>query len=141
MEQYLNFNRMKALYILILWTLLRKFDIGANKRKSFFYTIAGIGSRQISTKNHPPLRTGQTSGLDSVHIGTIRKILSSWWFHIKLTHSRMSGIMNGMGSYLLVYGELQPAVLVGSSAALMGRLETEFAQKAHSGIVDAVQFP
>ena len=34
--------------------------------------------------------TGQTSGLDSVHIGTIRKILSSWWLHIKLTHSRMS---------------------------------------------------
>ena len=32
--------------------------------------------------------------------------------------------MNGLGSYLLVYGELQPAVLVGSSAALMGTLET-----------------
>ena len=90
MEHYLNFNRMKALYILILRSLLRKFDIGANKRQSIFYTIAGIGSRQISTKNHPPLRTGQTSGLDSVHIGTIRKILSSWWLHIKLTHSRMS---------------------------------------------------
>ena len=45
------------------------------------------------------------------------------------------------GSYLAVYGELQPAVLVGSSAALMGRLETELAQKSHSGIVDAVQFP
>ena len=90
MEQYLNFNRMKALYILILRSLLRKFDIGANKRQSIFYTIAGIGSRQISTKNHPPLRTGQTSGLDSVQIGTIRKILSSWWLLFKLTHSRMS---------------------------------------------------
>ena len=76
--------------MVILRSLLRKFDIGTNKRQSIFYTIAGIGSRQISTKNHPPLRTGQTSGLDSVHIGTIRKILSSWWLHIKLTHSRMS---------------------------------------------------
>ena len=38
--------------------------------------------------------------------------------------------MNGLGSYLLVYGELQPVVLVGSSAALMGRLETELAQKS-----------
>ena len=48
--------------------------------------------------------------------------------------------MNGLGSCLLMYGGLQPAVLVGSSAALMGRLDTELAQKSHSGIVDAVRF-
>ena len=33
MEQYLEFNSVKALYILILQSLLRKFDIGANKRQ------------------------------------------------------------------------------------------------------------
>ena len=37
--------------------------------------------------------------------------------------------MNGLGSCLLVYGGLQPAVLVGISATLMGRLDTELAQK------------
>ena len=31
MEQYLKFNSMKALYILILQSLLGKFEIGANK--------------------------------------------------------------------------------------------------------------
>ena len=38
------------------------------------------------------------------------------------------------GSCLFVYGGLQPAVLVESSAALMGRLDTELALKIHSGI-------
>ena len=38
--------------------------------------------------------------------------------------------MNGLRSYLLVYGGLQAAVpLAGSSAALMWRLEIELAQK------------
>ena len=41
----------------------------------------------------------------------------------------------GGGSCLFVYGGLQPAVLVESSAALMGRLDTELALKIHSGIV------
>ena len=36
MEQYLEFNSVKALYVLILQSLLRKFDIGANKRQSIF---------------------------------------------------------------------------------------------------------
>ena len=50
--------------------------------------------------------------------------------------------MNGMVSYLLVYGGLQAAApLAGSSVALMWRLETERAQIAHSGIVYAVHFP
>ena len=40
----------------------------------------------------------------------------------------------GGGSCLFVYGGLQPAVLVESSAALMGRLDTELALKIHSGI-------
>ena len=34
MEQYLKFNSMKGLYILILQSLQGKFKIGANKRKS-----------------------------------------------------------------------------------------------------------
>ena len=38
--------------------------------------------------------------------------------------------MNGLGFYLLVYGEPRHAVLVGNSAALMGRRDTELAQKA-----------
>ena len=36
MEQYLKFNSMKALYILILQSLQGKFDIGANKRQLIF---------------------------------------------------------------------------------------------------------
>ena len=36
MEQYLKFNSMKALYILILHSLQGKIDIGANKRQSIF---------------------------------------------------------------------------------------------------------
>ena len=86
--------------------------------------------------------------------------IGSWWLPIKLTHSRIrkwyvtgckhfwdpmhetryssftseaiSGvIMNGLWSYLFVYRGLQPEVfLTGSSAALMWRLRTEFAQKS-----------
>ena len=43
-------------------------------------------------------------------------------------------LAGGGGSCLFVYGGLQPAVLVESSAALMGRLDTELALKIHSGI-------
>ena len=49
---------MKALYILILWSLQGKFDIGANKRQSFFETIAGIGSR-IKESPLPPRFLGR----------------------------------------------------------------------------------
>ena len=107
---------MKALYILILWSLQGKFDIVANKRQIF------------ESRNPPSLLDflGEVKywcGLDNVHIGTIRTILRLIWGiglalspprFIKLTHSRMS---------------------VGCSAALMRRLDTELALKIHSGIL------
>ena len=82
---------IKELYILILHSLQRKLDIGANKRQSIFETIAGIGSRQIlylfpilvlHRSRNPPrlvygfLGRGQNwNGLDKVLIGTIRTVL------------------------------------------------------------------
>ena len=49
--------------------------------------------------------------------------------------------MNGQGSYLLVYGELQSAVLVRNSASHDGGdWKQSLYKTAHSGIVDAVQF-
>ena len=89
------------MYILILWSLQGKFDIGANERQSVFQTIAVIGSR---INKSPSLfdflgEVKYWSGLDNVHIGTIRTILRLIWGiglalspprFIKLTHSRMS---------------------------------------------------
>ena len=147
------FNSTKALYILILWPLQRKFDICANKRQSIFSTIAGIGSR---IKKSPSLldflgEVKYWSGLDNVLIGTIMTILRLIWGiglalspprFIKLTHSRMSvGYVEWPGVLFICVWRASACSPSRSSAALMGRLDTELALKIYSGIVDAVQFP
>ena len=97
MEQYTKSDNIKALYILILQSLLRKFDIGANKRQSIFYTIAGTISRQLSypafillhhQSRNPPHR--YVLGLFYPFSHLVMGEIGTWWLHIKLTHSRMS---------------------------------------------------
>ena len=62
---------MKAMYILILWSLQGKFDIDANERQSVFQTIAGIGSR-IKESPLPPQFSWERSNIE---VGWIMSIL------------------------------------------------------------------
>ena len=54
MQQYLKFNSMKALYILILQSLLRQFDSGISVQigdNYFLNHCRGISSQPISVSN------------------------------------------------------------------------------------------
>ena len=108
MEQYLKFNSMKALYILILQSFQESLILVQIRDNQFSKPLLAQVVDRYQSRNPAPLpppspdfvvEVKHWSGLDNVHIGTIRTIVRLIWgiglalsppTFIKLTHSRMS---------------------------------------------------